>query len=155
MKNNLITLAVLSIAMTGLWGCSEDTVPEETFSTPTPPAVSMPEKAESSAATMMDSAKEAVQESSGQMTEAASESADSAIEEAKSLIEKVKEYIANNDFDLAGKTLEQLAGMKSMLPESLQGQIDSLQQLLATQKTASEGTANMDAMKDKMPGMGQ
>ena len=151
MKNNLLTLTVLSIAMTGLWGCSEDTAPEQTFSTPTP-SVTMPEKAEAS---MMESAKEAVQESAGQMAEAASESMDPAIEEAKSLIEKVKEYIANSDFDLAGKTLEQLAGMKSMLPESLQGQIDSLQQLLSTQKTASEGAASMDAMKDKMPAIGQ
>jgi methionyl-tRNA synthetase len=154
MKNNILTLAVLSVAMTGLWGCSEEVEPAKTFTTPTP-SVSMPEKVETDAKPMMEAATEAVQESADQMAEAASETADSAVEEAMSLIEKVKEYIANSDFDLAGKTLEQLTAMKSMLPESVQGQIDSLEQLLATQKTASEGAASVDAMKDKMPAIGQ
>ncbi len=155
MKRQLIT-ATIAIAINGLWGCDSDTGAKKAATPPatdsTPASTAMPEKVEEKTKSMMESAVKAVEDMTGDKSEATSEADSSAMDKAKSLIEQVKEYLENNNFDLAGQTLEKLAGMKSMLPESLQSQIDSLQSMLDTQK-AAEGAPGMEALKKNIPGM--
>ncbi|TNF98958.1 MAG: hypothetical protein EP297_06810 [Gammaproteobacteria bacterium] len=154
MKRQLVTTAAVAIAITGLWGCESDTGADKAVAPPPVKSAPMPVKVETATKSTMEPVKAAVEEVAADKSEMASEAESSMMDEAKSLIEKVKEYLANNDFDLAGQTLEKLAGMKSMLPESLQSQIDSLQSMLATQQ-AAESAVSMDELKGKIPGMGQ
>ena len=132
MKYRLVAAATIAIVIIGLWGCDQDKGADKSASSTTP-SITMPEKVEATSNKMKESAKEAET---------------LVVDEAMSLIEEVKEYQASNDLHLAGQTLEKLAGMRSMLPESLQSQIDSLQSLLTTQKAAVSTDSDGDGVTD-------
>lgn len=156
-QRKLLTAAVISIAISGIYGCGQDTDTEKASSTPMPAASPAPEPVITSVPpkSPAEPAMKMVEESAENMSATEPQADTSLVDEATSLIEKVKEYIANNDFDLAKSTLDKLAGMRSMLPDSFQSQIDSLQNLLSTQQAAAEGASSMEAMKDQMPSLGK
>jgi len=147
MKHQLLAAATIAVVITGLWGCDQDKGADQSAISTTP-STTMSEKVEATSNQMMESAKDTVEETTTDMKKSASEAETLAVDQAMSLVEEVKEYLANNDFDLAGQTLEKLAGMKSMLPESLQSQIDSLQSLLTTQKAAVSADSDGDGVTD-------
>lgn len=150
MNSQLLIITAISASIMMTTGCSEDSQTDNVASPPPPaPAASAPKTTST-----MQAAAETIKEAVDDVKEVAPKIDESMVEEANSIMEQVREALANNDFDLARILLEKLAGMKSMLPESVQSQIDSLQSMLSTQQAAADGAAGMEQIKDKLPGMG-
>lgn len=143
MKTRTLRILAISLVISGTVGCSQ-----ETESVTATPAVT------TGSSTIMENTNKSVQMEPEEMKDSSSDPDMSLVEDAQSVIKEVKEALANNDFELARILLEKLAGMKSMLPESTQDQIDALQELLAAHKTAAGNAPIMDSLKDKMPGIG-
>lgn len=151
-----IPVAVLLAATVGLSACgkSEEPAKEEAA-----PAIGTAEEERSDVQKALAEAKATGKEAAAAAAEAASQVVDSAREkggeiaesakesgaqmvaaanaQAETLIAKVKEYIENNDTDLAAETMEKLRAVKSSLSESVQAQIDELEQFLADAKAGA------------------
>ena len=57
--------------------------------------------------------------------------------QAEALMAKVKEYIENDDTDLAAETMDKLRAIKDSLSETVQEQIEVLEQMLADAKAGA------------------
>ncbi len=68
------------------------------------------------------------------------------LQEARSLLQQVRQYLADHKMELAEKGLDQLEQMKPLLPESLQQQIASLQELFNTTKAAADVQENLQGL---------
>ncbi len=113
---------------------------------PTEPGATAEEKTALQSA--VDAAKEAggkLAEQAGEMTAAAVEKGKeltaAAMERSKEMIEKSKEQIADGKVGLAAATLTQLQKIKPSLPESLQDEITSLEEMLAKNAPAEAAVA--------------
>ena len=125
-RNPVALLAAAAIALTA---CGKSEEPAKKAAAPETGAV------EQAMGSMKEEGREAA-EATSQMATAAmdkgSEMADAAVAKAEELIQQAKEYIAENKIDLANGAMEQLRTLKDSMPESLQAQIDNLEQMLSS-----------------------
>lgn len=152
-----IPFTVLLAAALGLSACGKSEEPAEEAAAP---ATGSTEEAKSDVENALAEAKEKGREAAEAAAEAAAQVAESAREkggeiaetakeagaemaaaanaQAEALVAKVKEYIANNDTDLAAETMEKLRAVKASLSESVQAQIEQLEQMFADAKGSAE-----------------
>ena len=127
--NKPIVFAFLVAAAVGLSACGKSEEPAQEQKAPETGVVE-------EGKAMVEQAAEAAKEGAGEAAEKASEMADEAIAKAEELIDQAKEYIENNEIDLAQEVMEQLRKLKDSLPESVQAQIDNLEQMLSSASSA-------------------
>lgn len=89
------------------------------------------------AAKVAESAREKGGEIAASAKESGAQMAAAANAQAEALMAKVKEYIENDDTDLAAETMDKLRAIKDSLSESVQEQIEVLEQMLADAKAGA------------------
>ena len=95
------------------------------------------EAAAVAAAKVAESAREKGGEIAASAKESGAQMAAAANAQAEALMAKVKEYIENDDTDLAAETMDKLRAIKDSLSESVQEQIEVLEQMLADAKAGA------------------
>mgnify|MGYP003573532692 FL=1 len=89
------------------------------------------------AAKVAESAREKGGEIAASAKESGAQMAAAANAQAEALMAKVKEYIENDDTDLAAETMDKLRAIKDSLSETVQEQIEVLEQMLADAKAGA------------------
>lgn len=134
--NDRVLIAILVAASVGLSACGKSEEPAEAQKAPETGAVeeakTMAEQAVDATKKGADKASEKASEMTSTAMEKGAEMADAAVAQAEDLIQKAKEYIDNNQIDLAQEAMNQLRSLKDALPESLQAQIDKLEEMLSS-----------------------
>ena len=140
--NNGIFIALLAAAAIALTACGKSEEPAKEMAAPETGAVEEQKSAVEQAMGSMKKEGQEAAEGTSQMATAAMEKggemADAAAAEAGGLIQQATDYIAENKIDLANGVMEQLRTLKDSLPESLQAQIDNLEQMLSSAQGGAE-----------------
>ncbi|HVT79897.1 MAG TPA: hypothetical protein VHM90_04515 [Phycisphaerae bacterium] len=125
-RTQFAAAALMGAILAGLAACGGDSNPPATTTAPNP----------APASTMM--------------------MADALRAQADKLLADLAQYIKDNKWDLADKSVAELDGMKAKLPAEYGPRIDQLKQTLATAKSAmgKMGASMPTSMPTSMPAMG-
>lgn len=122
----------MTLAAAALIGCdpADDTTPD------TPPQTTPAASPEAQALDQARAVTGQAEQRAGEAAQQAGEAAEATTAEAQKLLEQATQYINENKWDLAEKTIAQLEGMKASLPGALQTQVDNARKLLETRRAA-------------------